>query len=91
MKKSKKDEKKKIGRKEYQIKIIDDRCKGCRLCVLYCPTDTLEMSKNVNKLGNFIPVVKNIKTCKGCYLCFKFCPDFAIFCYEKNIDEGKNR
>ena len=74
--------KKKASKKNYKITILEDRCKGCKLCVIYCPTDTLEMSNNVNIKGNFIPKIKNIKACKGCNLCFKFCPDFAIFCTE---------
>jgi 2-oxoglutarate ferredoxin oxidoreductase subunit delta len=78
-----KSKKKRKKMKKHQIFIIKDRCKGCRLCVLYCPSDTLEMSQEVNINGNFIPKVKNIEKCKGCNLCFKMCPDFAIYVTEK--------
>ena len=64
----------------YKITIIKDRCKGCELCVTYCPTETLNMSKDINEKGYFIPKVKDISRCKGCDQCSKFCPDFAIFC-----------
>jgi 2-oxoglutarate ferredoxin oxidoreductase subunit delta len=81
--KTKKSQKKKT--KRYQITIIKDRCKGCGLCVLYCPKEVLEMSKEINVKGNFIPQVKKIKNCIGCNLCFKFCPDFAIYCSNNSI------
>ncbi len=66
--------------KNFKIIIIKARCKGCKLCVTYCPTDTLKMSKETNINGYFVPEVKDIKTCSGCNLCSKYCPDFAIFC-----------
>jgi 2-oxoglutarate ferredoxin oxidoreductase subunit delta len=75
--------KKEKKRKKYQVFILKDRCKGCKLCVLYCPTDTLEMSQDVNINGNFIPRVINLENCKGCNLCFKMCPDFAVYVEEK--------
>ncbi len=70
------------AKKKYKITIIAERCKGCKLCVTYCPTDTLEMSEKINEKGYFVPQVVNISKCKGCNLCSKYCPDFAIFCEE---------
>ncbi len=66
--------------RRYKITIIKDRCKGCGLCVLYCPKEVLQMSKEINIKGNLIPKVQKKKKCIGCNLCFKFCPDFAIYC-----------
>ena len=65
---------------KYKITIIKDRCKGCKLCVSYCPMGTLEMSDEMNEKGFNIPRVVSLDTCKGCELCSKYCPDFAIFC-----------
>jgi 2-oxoglutarate ferredoxin oxidoreductase subunit delta len=75
------------AKKGYIITIIKDRCKGCKLCVTFCPTGTLKMSKKTNQKGYFLPHVVDISSCKGCELCFKYCPDFAIYCTEKT---GKN-
>jgi 2-oxoglutarate ferredoxin oxidoreductase subunit delta len=72
------------NKKQYQIYILKDRCKGCKLCVLYCPTDTLEMSDEVNINGNFIPRIIDLEKCKGCKLCFKMCPDFALYVEDKD-------
>jgi len=74
--------KSKSKKHNYNIIIIDERCKGCKLCVKFCPTNTIQMSKEVNTKGYFVPVVINIVTCKGCNLCSKYCPDFAIYCKE---------
>ncbi len=70
--------------RKFTITIIEDRCKGCELCVIYCPTDALEMSEKTNLNGYYIPKIKDIDKCKGCQLCFKLCPDFAIYCSGKN-------
>jgi 2-oxoglutarate ferredoxin oxidoreductase subunit delta len=81
--------------KQYVITIIEDRCKGCSLCVTFCPSDTLKVSDEPNQKGVFVPMVVDISTCKGCNLCSKYCPDFAIFCSDetgsKNKKKGKVR
>ena len=78
-------------KKGYIITIIEGRCKGCGLCVKYCPTGTLEMSDEINPKGIYVPVVMDIDSCKGCELCFKFCPDFAIFCSENTPNINRNK
>ena len=46
-------------------------CKGCGLCVHFCPQKALEIKNNK------VRAVKG-KKCIGCRLCEKYCPDFAI-------------
>jgi len=77
---SKKSQNKKMDKQKFEITIIKERCKGCKLCVIYCPTETLEMTEELNFNGYFVPEVIDIIRCKGCNLCTKICPDFAIFC-----------
>ena len=74
--------KNKTKTKEFVITIINDRCKGCKLCVSYCPMGTLKISNTVNHKGFFIPEVIRVSTCKGCNQCSRMCPDFAIFSEE---------
>lgn len=53
------------------IKINKEWCKGCRICVEFCPHAVLEMN-------GALPVVVNIEACTRCMLCEARCPDFAI-------------
>ncbi len=58
-------------------KIDPKLCKGCRICILKCPTKSLSDSED---LGVFaLPVPKlDLATCIACGKCKSFCPDGAI-------------
>ncbi|MCL4478219.1 MAG: 4Fe-4S binding protein [Deltaproteobacteria bacterium] len=57
---------------KHTLKIIEERCKGCEICVVYCPEDVLAMKDS-------LVTVVNINKCTGCLRCELFCPDFAIY------------
>ena len=68
--------------------IIDGRyCKGCGICVRFCPKHTLEISKEVNSRGFYTPRVVEGRACTRCRQCELFCPDFAIFIVEEQERE----
>jgi 2-oxoglutarate ferredoxin oxidoreductase subunit delta len=76
------------------IKITIDRhfCKGCNLCVLFCPVEgVLEMIDAPDKWEGAEAVVKNIEACTGCMLCEVQCPDFAIAVYSSKKEKAKER
>lgn len=59
-----------------------NRCKGCNLCVVACPTDTLQLQpKEVNDRGYHFAYMLNPDNCIGCAACAVVCPDNCIEVY----------
>jgi 2-oxoglutarate ferredoxin oxidoreductase subunit delta len=58
--------------KVQEILIDQEWCKGCKICVHFCPKNVLD----VNKAGKAF--VANLNDCTGCKLCEQRCPDLAI-------------
>lgn len=59
--------------------IVDDTlCKGCNLCIEFCPSKALSPKNEMTKKGVFPPQVDEEK-CTLCGTCTLYCPDFAIF------------
>lgn len=61
------------------IHIDESVCKGCVLCLYYCPRGVFAMSDRLNRRGNQVVEVKDLARCTGCRLCEISCPDLAIF------------
>jgi len=53
------------------VHVFPDWCKGCGICVEFCPVGVLKMK-------NQKAVVAHPEKCIRCYLCARRCPDFAI-------------
>jgi 2-oxoglutarate ferredoxin oxidoreductase subunit delta len=47
-------------------------CKGCGLCVEFCPTGVLGFTQDG------VPVVLHPEKCTACHWCDTHCPDLAI-------------
>jgi 2-oxoglutarate ferredoxin oxidoreductase subunit delta len=64
-----------------QVYLIPERCKGCEVCVHFCPRSVLSISPERNAKGYLIPMVAEEKTdqCVDCGFCTLVCPEFAIF------------
>ena len=64
--------------------VIDEKlCKGCSICIHFCPKHVLELSKEVNSYGYYMPSVVEGADCSDCQQCQLLCPDFAIFIVEE--------
>lgn len=54
------------------LNVEEDLCKGCGICVLFCPKNVLELKEEkVN--------IKDLDACIQCGQCEMRCPDFAIY------------
>lgn len=60
------------------VHIRVERCKGCELCIEYCPPRVLALSPDFNAKGYHYPVVGS-DDCICCQACSTICPEFAIF------------
>jgi 2-oxoglutarate ferredoxin oxidoreductase subunit delta len=68
---------------EPKIDIYKAWCKGCGICVAFCPTGALAK----DEAG--YPYVKEIGKCIRCGWCEIRCPDFAITVEQKNKGNKK--
>ena len=72
-----------MGKIKGAVVIDTERCKGCNLCVVACPTDTLTLSKlEVNHKGYAYCCDEHAESCNGCASCALVCPDGCITVYK---------
>jgi 2-oxoglutarate ferredoxin oxidoreductase subunit delta len=61
-----------------EIIFIEERCKGCGLCVTACPKNILRVSSTINRAGYPVAKIEDVGSCTGCALCAEMCPDVVI-------------
>ena len=72
--------------KKGKIIIDRERCKGCHICIDFCPSHRIEVDKTLNNKG-YSPaqfhenVSEGEKGCTGCTQCAIVCPEVAIEVY----------
>jgi len=81
-----------------KITIKKDKCKGCLLCISFCPKGLIivdndlnrkgvrpaKFSRRANKIADGIPpgAGKDNSECLGCTMCAIICPDCCIEVYK---------
>lgn len=60
-------------REQVEVKIKPAWCKGCGICVAFCPKKVLELDRNQKV------VMADREGCIKCGQCELRCPDFAIY------------
>lgn len=66
------------------IQINREKCKGCQLCMAFCPKKRISVSKGLNDKGYYpaeFSQAEGKEGCTGCALCATVCPDLAIEVY----------
>ncbi|MBQ0105869.1 MAG: 4Fe-4S binding protein [Armatimonadetes bacterium] len=61
-----------------EIVIDREKCKGCGLCVHFCPKKCISMDTEINVKGYKPAVFSDSGKCIGCAICATMCPDVCI-------------
>lgn len=61
-----------------EIKVDREKCKGCELCVHFCPKGCITMKDSINRKGYHPSCFVKRDACTGCAICARICPDVAI-------------
>lgn len=79
-----------MGKIKGAVVIDTERCKGCNLCVVACPTQVLALAKNkVNTKGYSYAAAIHEDACTGCASCGIICPDGCITVYRVKDESEK--
>ena len=68
---------------KHRVIIDTEMCKGCTLCIAYCPKKVLKESEHLNKAGYHYAEPENPDQCTGCLICTLVCPEVVIEVYDE--------
>ncbi len=70
------------------IRIDQESCKGCDLCLRLCPREMFQESQEIGTKGFRLRIPELSRQCSNCGLCRYFCPEGAIILEgESLVDE----
>ena len=61
-----------IPKRHKAMEINYDWCKGCGICIAFCPEDCFDISSLSQ------PLPTRLEVCTACLICVQRCPDYAI-------------
>lgn len=74
-------------KRRFKVTFNRDKCKGCELCIHFCPKKILAVDPGVNAKGYHPACITAPEECIGCASCATMCPDCCISIYE--LEEGE--
>ena len=63
------------------IQINQALCKGCEICIAFCPKGLISVSDKLNDNGYLPATFNDGNECTGCAICALVCPEVAIEVY----------
>jgi 2-oxoglutarate ferredoxin oxidoreductase subunit delta len=63
------------------IVISGELCKGCEICISFCPKNVIRLSEKLNAAGYPNALFTDNGQCTGCAICSLVCPEVAIEVY----------
>lgn len=68
------------------IVVDTHKCKGCGVCIPACPSDVIDLAKEVNGKGYHYAYMELPDECTGCSNCAVVCPDGVITVYRLKVN-----
>ena len=74
--------------RRFKLNFNINKCKGCELCVAFCPKNVIAIDESVTNAKGYHPAAAvDIAACVGCCSCARMCPDCVITIYQ--LEEGE--
>lgn len=61
-----------------KIKLLFERCKGCGLCIEFCPKKIIHFSSRRNLQGYKVVEISDPEKCNHCGICYLMCPEVVF-------------
>lgn len=67
-----------MSKRQFKVIFNKEKCKGCELCISFCPKKILHLDPEVNSHGYHPAGIRDQEACIGCQSCAVMCPDWCI-------------
>ena len=74
-------------KRRFKVVFNREKCKGCELCINFCPKKILALDPEVNAKGYHPAGIVDQESCIGCASCATMCPDYCISIYQ--LEDGE--
>jgi len=68
---------------KFLVRFNGEICKGCELCINFCPKKIIAKSSHINNKGYSPAEIEKMDECTGCRSCATVCPDGAISIFKE--------